>query len=244
MKSCFDIVPYFLEVSYRGARGGITPLKLQKLLYYSQAWYLVFKDRPLYCESIEAWVHGPVVPEVYRKYKHYGYSIIRNQNLSAKNYVDEQEQLILNLVWNTYGNQQARYLEYLTHSEYPWLNARHGLTDGQSSSRKISLKDMKQYYSQFASSLTPPRIHANALKLHDKSLQSNKLQNIISGVGSILDLFPSYQSSNDYYLPDDFSENLSDYESLESDWESIGLDFLRTMESSKNPKRREDDQIF
>ena len=244
MKSCFDIVPYFLKVSYRGARGGMTPLKLQKLLYYSQAWYLVFRDRPLFWESIEAWVHGPVVPDVYRKFKHFGYSKIRNQNMLANDYINEQEKLVLNLVWNTYGNQQAKYLEYLTHSEYPWMNARRGLAENQSSSREISLNEMKQYYSQFVSSVTPPRIHSNALKLHGEKLQPNKLQNVLSGVGSILDIFPAYQSNNDYYSPDDFSDELNDCESLQSDWESIGLDFLSTMESAKKSQRRENDQIF
>lgn len=46
-----------------------TNLKLQKLLYYSQAWYLALYDLPLFDDRIEAWVHGPVVPPVYGAFK-------------------------------------------------------------------------------------------------------------------------------------------------------------------------------
>lgn len=245
MKSCFDIVPYFLRVSSRGARGGMTPLKLQKLLYYSQAWYLVFKNKPLFQEKIEAWVHGPVVPSVYHSFKHLRYSEITDKNLIDENHIiDEEEKLILNLVWKVYGNQEAKFLEYLSHSEYPWANARQGLDEDQLSSRTISLNDMKQYYSQFVSSLHPPKIHPNALDIAPQSRHSERMQNIFSGIGSVLNIFPNYQENSDYYLTDDFADEFSDCESLESDWENIGSDFLSIIDSAKNHKKTKDDHFF
>ena len=245
MKSCFDIVPYFLKASKQGARGGMTPLKLQKLLYYSQAWYVVFNSKPLFREKIEAWVHGPVVPTVYRRFKHFRYSEITDKSsISGNHTVDEEDRLILNLVWNVYGNQEAKFLEYLTHSEYPWTNARRGLSEDQLSSRTISLIDMKRYYSQFISSLHPPEIHASALDIDSESRHSERIQNIFSGIGSVLNIFPNYQENRDYYLVDDFADELSDHESLVSDWEHIGSDFLSIMDSAKNPKKTKDDHFF
>ena len=43
--------------------------KLQKLCYYAQAWYVTIKNKPLFEDDIEAWVHGPVVPSLYSQYK-------------------------------------------------------------------------------------------------------------------------------------------------------------------------------
>lgn len=79
MKSAFEIVPHLLKQSEKSAESLITPLKLQKLLYYAQAWSLVFRGKALFYEDIEAWVHGPVIPLVYQRYKHHGYNLIPHE---------------------------------------------------------------------------------------------------------------------------------------------------------------------
>lgn len=238
MKSCSSIVPHFLKLASRGARGGMTPLKLQKLLYYAQAWYLVFKNEPLFGDKIEAWVHGPVIPSIYREYKQYGYSEITAHNFVSINSLNKDEQSIILLVWNTYGNLRAKFLEQLTHSEYPWIHARQGIAKNQSSSRVISLADMKQYYSQFVVSSCPPKIHLSALEISLQKLRSTKLQNILYGMGSVLNIYPSFRKYHTYYSLDDFSNELSDFESLQSDWENIGSDFLSTMDLIVDAKNR------
>lgn len=50
----------------------ITPLKLQKLLYYAQAWWLAIKETPLFDEEIYAWPWGPVIPHIYGEFRHFG----------------------------------------------------------------------------------------------------------------------------------------------------------------------------
>ena len=61
MASVFDVANWFLS------KGSVTHKKLQKLCYYSQAWHCALYDgTPLFAERIEAWVHGPVIPELYR----------------------------------------------------------------------------------------------------------------------------------------------------------------------------------
>lgn len=103
MRSAFEIVPYLLKQSRESAESLITPLKLQKLLYYAQAWSLVIKSETLFYEDIEAWVHGPVIPPVYRRYKQYGYKTLPQENFFSELKADEID--ILNMVWMNYGKR-------------------------------------------------------------------------------------------------------------------------------------------
>lgn len=122
----------------------ITNLKLQKLLYYAQAWHLALHDKPLFDERIEAWVHGPAVPPVYGAFKAMGWQpivpppIIVDVSDAVKSHVRE--------VLEAYGGLSAYQLELLTHQEYPWQNARRGLAPDEPSNNIISQDDMKAFY--------------------------------------------------------------------------------------------------
>jgi len=126
----------------------ITNKKLQKLLYYSQAWNLVFKNKPLFDEDIEAWVHGPVVKSVYLKFKKKGFNPIKDFDNKKIEEIDKDTQNFLDEIWRVYGKFDAQYLEMLTHSEMPWQEARDGLSACDHSDKKISLETMKKYYSE------------------------------------------------------------------------------------------------
>lgn len=126
----------------------ITNKKLQKLLYYAQAWYLVLENKPLFREDIEAWVHGPTVRDVYFTYKDCGYGpITKEVNDDIVNELKEQK-AVLEGVWNVYGKFDADYLEELTHNEEPWQKAREGLEGHIASSNLIDPILMKKYYSE------------------------------------------------------------------------------------------------
>lgn len=121
----------------------VSNLKLQKLLYYAQAWNLVFTGEPLFAEDIQAWVHGPVVPRVFRRFKALGWSTIESpvcphHNARLSGY--------LKSILTAYGALGATQLERLTHSEDPWKIARKGLPPDVSSNAVIAHKDMKTYY--------------------------------------------------------------------------------------------------
>lgn len=65
--TCFDIAKHFIR--FANEEGSfISNLKLQKLVYYAQAWHLAIHGTPLFEEDFEAWVHGPVIPSLYQKY--------------------------------------------------------------------------------------------------------------------------------------------------------------------------------
>ena len=123
----------------------ITNKKLQKLLYYAQAWYLALKDRPLFREDIQAWVHGPAIQSIYKKYRKFGYENI-SEEINPKELKSLVKDELLNEVWKVYGKLDAEYLEALTHNEDPWQLARDGLNSADASTKVISHEDMKRYY--------------------------------------------------------------------------------------------------
>jgi uncharacterized phage-associated protein len=122
----------------------ITNLKLQKLLYYSQAWHLAFTGEPLFYESIEAWVHGPVVPSVFRKFKAYRWSKI---DCPVSPVRDTAVIAHINAVLDAYGSIQASRLESLTHREEPWKAARGEMPIDEPSNAIIDRDAMKRFYS-------------------------------------------------------------------------------------------------
>lgn len=125
-----------------------TNLKLQKLLYYAQAWYLALYGEPLFDDEIQAWVHGPVVRSVYNEFKKFvaqPISIkVSKPNLPVK--VQKHLQEILKV----FGGYSSYQLELMTHREAPWLNARKGLSMDEPCENLISLEDMKKFYRKLA----------------------------------------------------------------------------------------------
>lgn len=126
----------------------VSNLKLQKLLYYAQGWYLAFHDRPLFDEPIQAWIHGPVVPPVYGDFKHRKWLPIEAEVRKRAEITDIPENIWGHIedTWAAYGSMSAYDLEVLTHSESPWINARAGLAPDEPSKAVISHFDMKTYF--------------------------------------------------------------------------------------------------
>lgn len=143
--SASAIAKYFI---WKAAQEGkkISNKKLQKLLYYAQAWHLVLVNRPLFSEDIEAWIHGPAVRSVYVEYKKFGFGLI-NVDVDKAEIKDIPSIEILDEVWSVYGKYDADYLEELTHEEDPWQIARGNIDEDKSSENVISLDVMKDYYS-------------------------------------------------------------------------------------------------
>ena len=114
----FSIAEYFLSIVDRESGETITPLKLQKILYYAQGWYMAYNKKPLFNEDFEAWEHGPANRELYSIYKKYGYGVIDIPDTKPR--FDDEVAKFLNRVWNTYGIYDGKYLEQMTHNETPW----------------------------------------------------------------------------------------------------------------------------
>lgn len=149
-----DVADYFIFKSNFDDkhRSTISPLKLQKLIYYAQAWYSTFNEgKKLFNDDIEAWVHGPVVPAIYHEYKQFGYNdILKNVNRTPSS-IETCTNIkgILDAVWEMYSEYDAKALEKLTHSEMPWKKARGNISPYEPSNAKISVESMAEYYKNY-----------------------------------------------------------------------------------------------
>lgn len=121
MVSIYLIAAYFCSQSKPGTMRKMTHLKLQKLVYYAQAYSLAIKNTPMFDERIEAWDHGPVSPDLYARFKEYYYYEIPH---CKKPDLPEGMETILNKVWLAFGCYDGQTLEQFTHEEKPWQDAR------------------------------------------------------------------------------------------------------------------------
>lgn len=97
----------------------ITNLKLQKLLYYAQGFYLAKKDAPLFNDDFLAWEHGPVIRKIYDEYKKNGSSGIKfEKDFNVE--IDKETERVLEEVYEKYGQYAAWKLRNMTHEETPW----------------------------------------------------------------------------------------------------------------------------
>ncbi|WP_053954657.1 Panacea domain-containing protein, partial [Inediibacterium massiliense] len=149
-----DVATYFLNKVDIEAGDLISHLKLQKLVYYAQAWMMAFLNKIIIKEDFQAWVHGPVIPEMYNNYKKFGANPIPKVNILDENIFNEDEKLILNGIWNVYGKYNAKYLEALTHMEDPWRDARGNCQEDERCTNVIEKENIKTYYSSIKDQFT------------------------------------------------------------------------------------------
>jgi uncharacterized phage-associated protein len=122
----------------------MTNLRLQKLLYYSQAWYLALYDKPLFDEPFEAWVRGPVQPDVWKRFKEFQWMPI-GIPVDDTGIPEDVKRHVAD-VMSAYGKFSAFDLERMTHAESPWIDARGSLATDLPSRAVISQESMKEYY--------------------------------------------------------------------------------------------------
>ncbi len=122
MANVKDVAKYFISLSKESSPYAITPLKLQKLLYYAQGFSLRDNDEALFEEELRAWDHGPVNRAIYDDYKKYGYFTIPSEKFEDKEQTLTPKEIdSIKKVWAEYGHLDGKTLEELTHQEDPWL---------------------------------------------------------------------------------------------------------------------------
>lgn len=132
-----QIVNSLLSLAKKLNIDDITPMKLQKLLYFAQGWSLVNFPKPLINEFFEAWEYGPVCPSVYYEFKPYGGVVIPfdkkmlgdgfTKPLSKSDQVEEEVEKFLQSVLSVYGKYTGTQLSAATHYSdelNPWIKAR------------------------------------------------------------------------------------------------------------------------
>jgi uncharacterized phage-associated protein len=119
-------------------------MKLQKLVYYSQAWSLVWDEGPIFPERILAWANGPVVYELFKRFqRQYQISITEIGDPSK---LKPKNMATIRAVLKYYGDQSSQWLSDLTHMESPWRNARRGLDQNARGGREITHAALAEYY--------------------------------------------------------------------------------------------------
>lgn len=136
----FDVANYILA-----RKRAMTAMKLQKLVYYCQAWSLVWDGEPLFPEKIEAWSNGPVVRELFNAHK--GQFLVSPFASGDPNRLNDSQKGTVEAVLDYYGAKSSQWLSDLTHLEKPWREARAGIPDNVRSAWEITLASMEEYYS-------------------------------------------------------------------------------------------------
>ena len=113
------LLAQYLVNQFGHVPGGVTPLKLQKLLYYVKAWSLV-DGEDLVDGAFERWPHGPVNPDVYNHFKKYVSSPIQPVTLGPAHEPQGEARAFVNFVGNSYARFPAIVLSKMTHDEDPW----------------------------------------------------------------------------------------------------------------------------
>ncbi|RKT57579.1 type II toxin-antitoxin system antitoxin SocA domain-containing protein [Saccharothrix australiensis] len=131
------------------ATGPESPMKLQKLLYYAQAWHLARYDEPMFAARIEAWRRGPVVPEVY--HRHRGRTEVCSWQEGDPRGLSERERSVVRDVVERYGKFSRHELSDMAHDEEPWRAARGGLAESEPSSAPLSNEVMARYFRRLTS---------------------------------------------------------------------------------------------
>lgn len=138
----------FLLFNSREKGEVLTNLKLQKLLYYSQAWFLALHDRPLFDEEFQAWVHGPVLPSQYFRFSDFRWKPI-TEDVMQPTLADEISDHLCEVL-EVFGVETAVALEQMTHDEMPWKRARGDLPPHEPSKAIIHKDWMKAFYAQLS----------------------------------------------------------------------------------------------
>lgn len=139
------VATWFVNNIDRDSGELLTQLKLQKLVYYAEAWFLANFDMPLTGEDFEAWAHGPAMRSLYAKYGRFGWEALPPE---VGPNVKSDLAVFLKAVHAEYGQFSARKLENMTHEEDPWLHARGGLPPEAASRNIIPKLEIRNFYAK------------------------------------------------------------------------------------------------
>ena len=142
--SPLTVANYFLSVGNRESVP-ITPLKLQKLVYFAHGWYMGFTGEPLVNEKIQAWEFGPVIPSLYHEFKEFKNNPIsrfagnfRPADLTSPEVTAAKS--LLDRIWSIYSRYTAAQLSALSHEPNgPWHQMVKQMPDGPARVRNMPI---------------------------------------------------------------------------------------------------------
>jgi uncharacterized phage-associated protein len=133
-------------VRFREEAAPVDPRSLQKLLFYSQAFHLARHGEPLFEDQFEAWIFGPVVDQVWRKYKENSEPLLFLEINSQVPSLDRDVEDSISDTVSFFSRWNSYVLSDATHNEDPWIEARRGLAPHERSSVQIPQEKIRVYY--------------------------------------------------------------------------------------------------
>jgi uncharacterized phage-associated protein len=162
--------------------GPVTSMKLQKLIYYCQAWHLVRANTPLFEDRIEAWSQGPVIPSIYKKHRNkFQVSSWPGGNAQA---LDVKELETIGWVLDKYSHFSAESLSRMTHIELPWRIARGLSQPDEKSSEEITQPKLKYYYGRQIADAESAVAHAAASSAMEGVDLDDDFQDVLRSVAN------------------------------------------------------------
>ena len=130
----------------------VTPLILQKLLYFIQGMSYAQQGKPMFTEDCQAWIHGPVYQEVYELFRDFKFNPLDDARFAIFSGngrgLSSADRRIIDLVMHTFGEYGGKALERITYVEQPWVEARRGYGEGVPANAMISKESIATYYVQ------------------------------------------------------------------------------------------------
>lgn len=153
----------------------ITPLALQKAIYYIQGFYYAFMERFLFLDDCEAWVHGPVYRDIYNRYSGYRFDPIESNAEFDVSVFTDAEKAVIDSVIQNFCCYSGKILEKFTHAETPWLKTRGNLPAHAPSNRTISKETIGEFFTAVKSKynmLMPNDIENYTIVMFNRSNKS------------------------------------------------------------------------
>lgn len=149
---------YLVSKGRKRTGEAMTQLSLQKMLYFSQGWHLAIRSESLFTEEVRAWRHGPVVREIYSRFRHYGDREIGEEAMLTQPdaILSKATMEFLDRIWDSYSGYTAPQLVGLTHREGPWKTVRGPLGKDADSDDPIPEELMIEYFANLYTSALRP----------------------------------------------------------------------------------------
>lgn len=159
MYSVNDIADYvILQIKAEDENAILTNLKLQKLLYYIQAWSYGIRKKPMFSGDFQAWVHGPVNREIYNRFvntKTLYSEILIEDCINTDVQIKPKDAKFVNFILENYAQFSGAELESITHSEYPWRITRGNIGAYERCEKVITPELMMEYYGKKWEQINP-----------------------------------------------------------------------------------------
>ena len=147
-----DVASYILQLLLRD-EGEVSAMKLQKICFYVQSWYIAKYNRALFKHDFQAWKYGPVSPTLYEYHAKKATVSLSNTNIPGNDQnIPEDDKEFIKAVVSIYGRFTGLQLSELSHSQDPWKNARRGIPESSPSNNEITIESIRDYFSKFLKS--------------------------------------------------------------------------------------------